>query len=91
MSDTEKDIEKSSPDYSGHVINAAEHNEKRELPQFVPPTPAEEAAVIRKLDFRLIPLVFLLYMLSVLDRSNLGNARLAGLEVSVYESVPQAS
>ena len=43
-------------------------------------TAEEEAAVIRKLDFRLLPIVFVLYSLSVLDRSNLGNARLAGLE-----------
>ena len=63
------------------VFQAAQKGDKAELPEFTPPTPAEEAAVIRKLDFRLIPLVFLLYMLSVLDRSNLGNARLAGLEV----------
>lgn len=46
---------------------------------FVPPTPEEELAVIRKLDWRLLPLVFVLYSLSVLDRSNLGNAKLAGL------------
>jgi hypothetical protein len=39
----------------------------------------EEDAVIRKLDWHLMPLIFLLYSLSVLDRSNLGNARLAGL------------
>lgn len=47
---------------------------------FVPATPEEEAAVIRKLDWHLLPFVFLLYMLAVLDRSNLGNARLAGME-----------
>ncbi|KAK4547753.1 hypothetical protein LTR36_000711 [Oleoguttula mirabilis] len=46
---------------------------------FVPPTAEEERAVIRKLDKRLLPLVFLLYSLAVLDRSNLGNAKLAGL------------
>lgn len=45
-----------------------------------PATPEEEAAVIRKLDWHLLPFVFLLYMLAVLDRSNLGNARLAGME-----------
>ena len=50
---------------------------------FVPATPEEEAAVIRKLDWRLLPFVFLLYMLAVLDRSNLGNARLAGLEDAI--------
>ena len=44
---------------------------------------AEEAAVLRKLDFRLLPLVFVLYSLSVLDRSNLGNAKLAGLATDI--------
>jgi hypothetical protein len=50
---------------------------------FDPPTPQEEAQIIRKLDLRLLPLVFVLYSLAVLDRSNLGNARLAGLEEDV--------
>lgn len=54
------------------------------LPEdFVPPTPEEEAAVIRKLDWHLLPYVFLLYMLAVLDRSNLGNARNAGLSKAI--------
>lgn len=58
--------------------------ERAGLPDdFVPPTPEEEAAVIRRLDWHLMPFVFLLYMLAVLDRSNLGNARLAGLEKSI--------
>lgn len=55
---------------------------------FVYPTPQEEAAVIWKLDKRLIPIVFFLYMLSVLDRSNLGNAKLAGLEDGQFQSIP---
>lgn len=57
-------------------------------------TAAEEAAIIRKLDYRLLPFVLLLYSLSVLDRSNLGNAKLAGMtkgnqphSVSVMASV----
>lgn len=50
---------------------------------YKPASKAEEEAVIRKLDWRLLPYVFLLYMFSVLDRSNLGNARLAGLEDAV--------
>ena len=44
------------------------------------PSAKEEAAVIRKLDRRLPPIVFLLYSLAVLDRSNLGSAKLAGME-----------
>lgn len=46
-------------------------------------TQEEEDAVFRKLDWRLLPFVFVLYSLSVLDRSNLGNARLAGLEDAI--------
>lgn len=40
----------------------------------------ELKAIVRKLDWHLLPLCFTLYSFSVLDRSNLGNARLAGLE-----------
>lgn len=74
-----EDVEKHPP--SEYIDHEEKVDGKTEVSAFVPPTPAEERAVIRKLDYRLIPLVFLLYMLSVLDRSNLGNARLAGLEV----------
>ncbi|KAF9406240.1 hypothetical protein BGZ94_003189 [Podila epigama] len=34
----------------------------------------------RKLDFRLVPIWSLLYLFSFLDRSNIGNAKVAGLE-----------
>lgn len=53
------------------------------LEDFVAATAKEEEAIIRKLDYRLLPLVFVLYSLSVLDRSNLGNAKLAGLEDAI--------
>ncbi|KAI1435820.1 major facilitator superfamily domain-containing protein [Xylaria sp. CBS 124048] len=49
----------------------------------MPPTPDEESLVIRKLDRRIMPLVFVIYSLSVLDRSNLGNAHVAGLDESI--------
>ncbi|KAL9710215.1 hypothetical protein Ac2012v2_006511 [Leucoagaricus gongylophorus] len=39
----------------------------------------EEKALVRKLDFRILPIACLLYFCSFLDRSNLGNARLQGL------------
>lgn len=38
-------------------------------------TQEEANKVIRKLDWHLMPLIFVLYSLSVLDRANLGNAR----------------
>ncbi|KAI1810652.1 retrograde regulation protein 2 [Poronia punctata] len=48
-----------------------------------PPTLEEEKAVIRKLDWHLMPMIFIIYSLSVLDRSNLGNAHVAGLDESI--------
>lgn len=42
-------------------------------------TPDEERKVRRKLDTRLVLFVALLYLLSFLDRSNIGNAKIAGL------------
>jgi hypothetical protein len=36
--------------------------------------------LLRKIDLHLIPFLALLYLLSFLDRTNIGNARLAGLE-----------
>ncbi|KAK5173831.1 uncharacterized protein LTR77_002512 [Saxophila tyrrhenica] len=38
-----------------------------------------ERALIRKLDFRLLPAVTVLYLLSFLDRSNVANAKVEGL------------
>jgi sugar phosphate permease len=42
--------------------------------------PVIEARVRRKLDTHLIPLLSALYLLAFLDRSNIGNARIAGME-----------
>lgn len=60
-------------------------NEKLEDPDGSPaPTyhavdPALERAVVRKIDRNLVPLVTVLYLLSFLDRSNIGNAKTAGM------------
>ncbi|KAF8134538.1 major facilitator superfamily domain-containing protein [Boletus edulis] len=42
-------------------------------------SPAERARLLHKIDWHLLPLVSLLYLLSFLDRSNIGNAKIAGL------------
>jgi len=41
--------------------------------------PVLEKRVVRKLDRHIIPLVMTLYLLAFLDRSNIGNARIAGM------------
>lgn len=38
-----------------------------------------EQRLVRKLDARLLPILTILYLLSFLDRSNIGNAKLDGL------------
>lgn len=38
-----------------------------------------EKALLRKIDWRLLPAVGILYLLSFLDRSNVANARVEGL------------
>ena len=42
-----------------------------------------EVKLPRKMDMRLIPVLAILYLMSFLDRGNIGNARLAGLETDL--------
>lgn len=46
-------------------------------------TPAERA-LLRKCDLHLIPILFLLFLLAFLDRTNIGNARIQGLERDLH-------
>lgn len=41
---------------------------------------AAEKALLRKCDICVVPILFVLFMLSFIDRINIGNARLQGLE-----------
>ena len=45
--------------------------------------------VLRKMDLRLIPMLALLYLLSFLDRGNIGNARIEGLVDDLKMTGPQ--
>lgn len=40
----------------------------------------EEKALVRKIDLFLMPTIWLLYLLAYMDRSNIGNAKIAGME-----------
>ncbi|OAA68963.1 Major facilitator superfamily domain, general substrate transporter [Cordyceps fumosorosea ARSEF 2679] len=53
-------------------------------------TPDEEAAVRRKFDRRLVLFVSFLFLLSFVDRSNVGNARIAGMEEDLQTTPPRA-
>ncbi|MCJ1252106.1 hypothetical protein MMC30_009344 [Trapelia coarctata] len=52
-------------------------------------TPDEERAVIKRLDRRLVLFMAFLYLLSFLDRSNIGNAKVAGLSYDLGLSSSQ--
>ncbi|KIM42076.1 hypothetical protein M413DRAFT_410689 [Hebeloma cylindrosporum] len=45
---------------------------------------AKVRAAVRKLDWTILPIMTMFYFLSFLDRSNIGNARVAGLQKSLH-------
>ncbi|KKY17199.1 putative mfs [Phaeomoniella chlamydospora] len=48
--------------------------------------PELEKRIVRKMDKRIVPLVSGMYLLSFLDRSNIGNAKTAGMEEGLHLS-----
>lgn len=51
----------------------------------------DQAAVLRKMDLQLIPMLSLLYLLAFLDRGNIGNAKIEGLLTDLHMSGEQYS
>ncbi|KAG9695591.1 MFS transporter, partial [Aureobasidium melanogenum] len=61
---------------------------RAEAPELVRNMSPEERAhaekvLVRKIDFRLMPMLVLMYILNYLDRNNIASARLAGLETDL--------
>ncbi|KIV95820.1 hypothetical protein PV10_03426 [Exophiala mesophila] len=56
-----------------------------EEPAFTP-DPKMEKQVLRRLDALVLPIIAMMYLLSFLDRSNIGNARVAGLQKDLQMS-----
>ncbi|KAI1012768.1 hypothetical protein LB504_008481 [Fusarium proliferatum] len=69
-------------------VNIAETNDnaKISLAEGAVFTEADTKRLIRKIDWSIIPFVSLLYLLSFLDRTNIGNARLDTLELDLNMS-----
>uniref|UniRef100_L2G0X8 Vitamin H transporter n=1 Tax=Colletotrichum fructicola (strain Nara gc5) TaxID=1213859 RepID=L2G0X8_COLFN len=49
------------------------------LRNYVPGT-QEEKALVRKIDFYLMPILWIMYILNYVDRTNIGNAKIAGMQ-----------
>lgn len=45
---------------------------------------ALEKKLLRKLDFRVIPILWFLFLVSFFDRSNIGNAKIAGMTKALH-------
>ncbi|CAE6504641.1 unnamed protein product, partial [Rhizoctonia solani] len=43
----------------------------------------EENRLVRKLDWQILPVVTILYLANFIDRTNIGNAKVAGLEKDI--------
>ncbi|GHJ88969.1 hypothetical protein NliqN6_5371 [Naganishia liquefaciens] len=61
------------------ALGSAQTGRGEEIAQYEPGG-AEEKAFIRKLDYRLIPIIWFMYVMSYLDRANIGNAKTGGME-----------
>ncbi|TEA10623.1 putative transporter [Colletotrichum sidae] len=52
------------------------------LRNYVPGT-QEEKALVRKIDFYLMPILWIMYILNYVDRTNIGNAKIAGMQTDL--------
>lgn len=68
-----EDVEKKGDEMEA----TAQHHNRHVVPDI-------ERRVIRKMDMRIVPLVTALYVLAFLDRSNIGNARIAGMTPDLH-------
>lgn len=70
----------------GYPVSTSVKDVEKDLSDTGPPSPSSltidpkaEARLVRKLDFTIFPILYILYMLSFLDRINISNARIQGL------------
>ncbi|CZR64908.1 related to nicotinamide mononucleotide permease [Phialocephala subalpina] len=80
----EKDVDESDESDEGkYDVGMGRRGSASTVQSYQLYTPDEERAVVRKFDRNLVLLVAVLYMLSFLDRSNIGNAKIAGLDLDL--------
>ncbi|KAJ5363405.1 major facilitator superfamily domain-containing protein [Penicillium brevicompactum] len=71
------DVEQQAKETSSHQI------ENVDVIDAVTFTPEEERALVKKIDLTLLPTIWIMYLLSYLDRTNIGNAKISGMEVDL--------
>ncbi|KAK0460434.1 major facilitator superfamily domain-containing protein [Desarmillaria tabescens] len=78
--DHKDDIESKVPDVAFGLDGEPSHN----IDDYYRFDPKVERKLVRKLDMRLMPLIFCLYSFNAMDRANLGNAKTDGLETDLH-------
>jgi hypothetical protein len=48
------------------------------------PNREEETRMVRKVDLRMMPILWVMYVLNYLDRTNIGNAKVAGMDADLH-------
>ncbi|KAJ7495975.1 MFS general substrate transporter [Mycena galericulata] len=86
-SDPKLSLEKASDSQLGEKSSGSSEHLDFGGESTLPPPPTltteEERKLWRKIDLRLMPILSLMYLLSFLDRGNIGNARLQGLDTQL--------
>ncbi|XRM42296.1 hypothetical protein ABZX51_005521 [Aspergillus tubingensis] len=71
--------------HEGQLKDASSHEiEDVDATEVISFTPEEEKALVRKIDMTLLPTVWVMYLLSYLDRTNIGNAKISGMQVDLH-------
>ena len=81
MSDSEKQVDVFSDDVKAIEVNDnGDSMVTRENGLTINMSSADEKSLVWKFDLRILPLLAVMYLFNSLDKSNLGNAKTAGLE-----------
>ncbi|KAF6823705.1 major facilitator superfamily transporter [Colletotrichum plurivorum] len=92
MTTTRVSSDRSEVEHAAHEKHSVAHNEFQgngamnpEDADFLANFPEEKKKrAVRKVDFRLIPMLVLLYLMAYLDKTNIGNAKIEGLLDSLH-------
>ncbi|KAG9589785.1 MFS general substrate transporter, partial [Aureobasidium melanogenum] len=78
-----------SEKYNDHTLDGEKNAVDVQLGEFI--DPAREKKLLAKLDLALVPIIMLTYLACFLDRSNIGNVKVAGMPEDIGASAEQFS
>ncbi|EXK43693.1 hypothetical protein FOMG_02626 [Fusarium oxysporum f. sp. melonis 26406] len=70
-------VDKQSFEHDDNIIDPKEESMAHD--EYVPGT-EEEKKLVRKIDLFILPMMWVMYLLSYMDRTNIGNAKIAGMD-----------